>query len=119
MDLSVIPPPPRLHRTCNTSSVCRAEGCSNNTYNVCGHCVECLPEDGRCHPGSHWSPEEKAAYYAKLRAHANWRFVLMISRLKSQLSRLAIRAAERAYAPGGIGYETAAKDWEDMCRDSE
>lgn len=112
LDFDLLPPPPRLHRTTHFRQICAAEGCENETWNTCGHCVECYPEHGHCRVASHWTAVEKDGYHRKVKAHINWRFILRISLLKAKIQAYILRIAERIYAPGGTGCLAAAKEWE-------
>ena len=118
LDFDILPPPPRLHRTTNFRQICAAEGCENETWNTCGHCVECYPAHGRCSIASHWTAEEKDVFYRKVKAHANWKLIFRISLLKAKIHEYILRIAERIYAPGGAGCIAAAKEWESYIESS-
>jgi hypothetical protein len=111
-DISIIPPPPRLHRTSNVEHICNTDGCEKITWNICGYCVECYPENGSCNPSGHWSSEEKIRYYARLKAHDNWNFLCRLLHLKKYLRKYIFKIAERIYSPGEIGYLKAKSNWE-------
>jgi len=112
LDFDLLPPPPRLHRTINFRQICAAEGCENETWNTCGHCVECYPDHGHCRVASHWTAVEKDAYHRKVKAHMNWRFIFRISLLKAKIHEHTLKIAEKIYVPGGIGCLAAAKEWD-------
>lgn len=118
LDFDLLPPPPRLHRTTYVRQICAAEGCENETWNTCGHCVECYPEHGRCSITSHWTTEEKDVFHRKVKAHTNWKMIFRISLLKAKIHKYILKIAERIYAPGGIGCLAAAKEWQSYIESS-
>ena len=114
-DIDVPPPCPRLHRTGRTKYICGFLECNNNTFNVCGYCIEHYPGIDLCHcSNGHWLENEGENYKRKTKAHLNWRFILRIVLFKKLLGKYANKVAKRIYAPGKIGYLNAKKRWDNI-----
>ena len=114
-DIDIPPPCPRLHRTGKIKYKCGILECNNNTFNVCGYCIEHYPGIDLCHcSNGHWLENEGENYKRKTKAHLNWRFILRIVLFKKLLGKYANKVAKRIYAPGKIGYLNAKKRWDNI-----